>query len=250
MPPQGPRPGVPPQGHANPQWAPAAGGPVRPAPAPIAGPPPILLQGEPDPRLILLTEPDSARAASFRVLRDNLLAKRLPRVLAVTSADGGDGKTTCALNLALSLSEGARVLLLDGNLIDPELAKIFCMSEATPESPANAGWLAPYRIAAFSRGLHVAGLVLRQGQVAPRFEKQWFEQLIGALRRLNYDFMIIDAAALSASPTVSHLVTIADATLLAVRSGATTARALRRAADQIPAAKRIGLALIDAKATS
>ena len=82
--------------------------------------------------LVLKREPDSARAVSFRVLRDNLLAKRLPRVLAVSSAAKNDGKTTCALNLALSLSEGARVLLLDGNLIDPQLAKIFCIDESTP----------------------------------------------------------------------------------------------------------------------
>jgi len=252
--PQG-HPGVQPQAHPgqphvppNLQWGPATGGAARPGPAPLAGPPPILLQGDPDSRLVLITEPDSARAASFRVLRDNLLAKRLPRVLAVTSAAKSDGKTTCSVNLALSLSEGARVLLLDGNLIDPDLDKIFCINESTPVPPANA-WLAPYTLAAFSRGLHVAALVLRQGQAAPRFEKQWFEQLIGSLRRLNYDFVIIDAAALSASPTVSHLVATADATLLAVRSGATTARALRRATDQIPEAKRIGLALIDAKST-
>jgi Mrp family chromosome partitioning ATPase len=73
---------------------------------------------------------------------------------------------------------------------------------------------------------------------------------MGSLRRFSYDFIIIDTPALSAAPTVSHLVATADATLLAVRSGVTTARSLRRAADQIPEAKRIGLALIDAKATT
>ncbi len=206
----------------------------------------MLLQGKPDPRLVLITEPDSARAVSFRLLRDNLLAKRLPRVLAVSSAAKKDGKTTCALNLALSLSEGAKVLLLDGNLIEPELATIFCIPDSTPVWPANAAWLAPYRIAEFSRSLHVAAVVLRPGQVTPRFEKQWFEHLIGSLRRFPYDFIIIDAASLSASPTVSQLIATADATLLAVRSGATTARALRRATDQLPEGKGIGVALIDA----
>jgi Mrp family chromosome partitioning ATPase len=242
-------PGIGQQPHPGAPQQPQQPHPGAPQQAQLA-PPPILLKGDPDPRLVLVIEPDSARAASFRVLRDNLLAKRLPRVVAVSSAGKTDGKTTCAVNLALSLSEGARVLLLDGNLIDPALGEIFCINDATPASPATAGWLAPYRIAAFSRGLHVAALVLKRGQPAPRFEKQWFEQLIGSLRRINYDFIIIDAASLSASPTVAHMVAMADGTLLTVRSGITTARALRRAADQIPEAKRIGLALVDAKPTA
>ena len=215
--------------------------------APPGGPPAVLLQGKPDPRLVLITEPDSARAVSFRLLRDNLLAKRLPRVLAVSSPGKNDGKTTCALNLALSLSEGAKVLLLDGNLLEPELATIFCIPDSTPVWPPNAPWLSPYRMVEFSRTLHVAAVVPQPGQPAPRFEKTRFEQLIGALRRFPYDFIIIDAAALSAAPTVSQLVATADATLLAVRSGVTTARALRRATDQLPNGRGIGVALIDAK---
>ena len=244
QPPQGPPPD--PRFMQQQQQVPSTGGSFRPVPAPNMGPPPVLLQGKPDSRMVLITEPDSARAVSFRLLRDNLLAKRLPRVLAVSSAAKKDGKTTCALNLALSLAERAKVLLIEGNLIDPELDKIFGISEATPVWPMNAGWLGPYRIAEFSRGLHVAAVVTYAGQPAPRFDKPWFEQVIGSLRRFPYDFIIIDAAAFSESPTVSQLVATADATLLAVRSGVTTARALRRATDQIPEGRAIGIALIDA----
>lgn len=237
--------------HPDPRWRAQqdvqTGGAFRPAPITIVGPPAIVFRGKPDPRLVLLNEPDSSRAVSFRVLRDNLLAKGLPRVLAVSSAGKKDGKTTCALNLGLSLSERARVLVVDANLFEPDLAKIFCIDETTAASPANAAWLAPYRIAAFSRSLHVAALVVSRGTPAPRFEKQWFEQLVGSLRRVNYDFVLLDAAALSVSPTVSQLVDVADATLLAVRSGTTTARALRRASEQIREGKAIGVALLDAK---
>ena len=216
----------------------------------IAGPPTVLLQGTPDPRLVLITEPDSARATSFRLLRDNLLAKRLPRVLAISSAAKNDGKTVCALNLALSLSEGAKVLLIEGNYLEPELGKIFCVPESTPPWPANSPWVSPWRIVEFSRTLHVGAMLPPPGQPNPRFEKTSFEQLIGNLRRFSYDFILIDAAALSASPTVSQLVATADATLLAVRSGITTARQLRRATEQIPEGRAIGIALIDALPTS
>ncbi len=223
---------------------PQTGGPFRPAP--LGGPPTVVLQGAPDPRLVLITEPDSARAVSFRLLRDNLLAKRMPRVLAVSSAARNDGKTTCAMNLALSFAERAKVLLLDGNLLEPELASIFSIPESTPPWPMNAPWLHPYRIVQLSPGLHVAAIMPQPGQPAPRFEKQWFEQVMGALRRFPYDFIIIDAAAVSASPTVAQLIATADATLMAVRAGVTTARALRRATDQIPEGRGIGIALIDA----
>jgi Mrp family chromosome partitioning ATPase len=252
----------PPPGHVDPRRMGSGpqGAPYAPVPGPQAGapyvpasgvgPPPVLLQGKPDSRLVLITEPDSARAASFRLLRDNLLAKGLPRVLAVSSAATKDGKTTCALNLALSLSERAKVLLVDGNLQEPDLGKVFCIPETTPIWPQNAPWLTPYRIIEFTRGLHVAALVVSRGQIIPRFEKQWFELLIGSLRRFNYDFLIIDAAALAVSPTVGQMCATADATLLAVRSGITTARALRRATEQLPEGKAIGLALVDAAPTT
>lgn len=218
----------------------------HPPGAPSGVPPQLPLQGRPDPRMVVLTEPDSARAVSFRLLRDSLLAKRLPRVLAVSSPECGDGKTTCALNLALSLAERAKVLVLDGNFLEPELTQIFGIPDGIPAWPQNAAWLAPYRIVEVLRGLHIAGLVPPPGSLPTRFEKQWFETLIAALRRFPYDFIIIDAAAILESPTVTQLIATADATLLAVRAGATTARALRRANDQIPEGRGIGVALVDA----
>jgi hypothetical protein len=110
----------------------------------------------------------------------------------------------------------------------------------------NAVWLAPYRIVEVVRGLHVAGLVPQSGVGPPRFDKQWFETAIAALRRFPYDFIILDTAAVSESPSAAQLIATADATLLAVRAGVTTARSLRRAKDQIPEGRGIGIALVDA----
>ena len=181
------------------------------------------------------------------MLRDNLLAKSLPRVLVVSSAMKGDGKTTCALNLAVSLAEGARVLLVDGNLLEPALAKAFGIDDSTPLSPMSGPWLQPYRITDLSPSLAVATLALPPGVPPPRFERRWCEQLVGALHRASWDYFVIDAPALLESPTISQITAAADATLLAVRCGITTARSLRRAAEQIPEGKGIGIALIDTK---
>ena len=230
-------------------------GPFRGVPAARVLPQPL------DPRLVLLIDPDSTRSASYRSLRDILLGKGLPRVLAITSPRPNEGKTTCAINLALALAEQSptRVLLLDGNFFSPSLAGIFTIdstSEATlrPRSASaphdgpmlDLGLLAPYRIAEISGGLHVAAIVRESGEAVRRFDSRWVERVVGHLRTSSYDHVIIDAAALEGSPNVTQLITIADATLLTVRSSASTTGALRRAAEQIPATRGIGVVLMDA----
>ncbi|MBX3231182.1 MAG: CpsD/CapB family tyrosine-protein kinase [Labilithrix sp.] len=219
----------------------------RAAPPP-PGPPGIVLRGSVDPRLTLLIEPNSSRSTAFRTLRDNLIAKNLPRIIAVSSPLKGDGKTTCALNLALALSEEARVLLLDGNLIEPHLHTVFGINENTRPSTAHGPWAAPYTVADYSNTFAIAALVLAPG-TRPLFDRRWFEQLLGSLRRSHWDYIVIDSAAVTADPTVMQLVSTADGTLLCVRAGVTTGRALRRAHDQLPHGKALGVALIDTKPT-
>ena len=218
---------------------------ARPIPQPA---PPRVTSRTIDPRLVMLTDPDSARAAGFRRLRDNLLTKGLPRVLAVSSASQHEGKTTCAMNLALALAEHtpARILLVDGNFFQPSLAGIFSIDEATPAAPAVDAWLAPYRFAELTPCLHVAAMVLRRGEAPPRFDKHRFDMLLDRLCRIGYDHLIIDAPAIEGSPMVSQLLGGVDGVLLAVRSGITTARELRRAIEEIPGNKAIGVALMDA----
>jgi Mrp family chromosome partitioning ATPase len=209
--------------------------PQRPFPGPL------------DDRLVLLAEPDSPRAAGFRVLRDGLIGKNLPRVVAVSSAAPKDGKTTCAINLALALSEQSttKVLLIDANFFEPELAQIFMLERLPPVTPPES-WLAPYTIGEVTSSLHVAG-ILRGDVGKRRFEQHRFEALIDRLCRVSYDYLIIDTPALRGTPAVTTLIAGADATILAVRAGGTTTgRDIRRAADQIPANKALGIALIDA----
>jgi Mrp family chromosome partitioning ATPase len=219
---------------------------IRPWEAPVPAPP---MTGPLDPRLILVNEPHSPRAASFRLLRDSLVAKRMPRVVAVSSPVPKDGKTTCAINLAMALSEQTanRVLLLDGNLFEPELGDIFMMARMPSVTPATAvSWLAPYKIIEARPTLHVAGIPRTPGEPLPRIDQPRFEALIDRLVRVSYDYVIIDAPALRGSPAVAQLLATVDGTLLAVRSGGTTTRDLRRAVDQIPKHKALGIALVDA----
>jgi Mrp family chromosome partitioning ATPase len=204
-----------------------------------------------DPRLVLLAEPDSPRSASFRLLRDNLLAKSAPRIIAVSSGAVHEGKTTCAINLALALSEkpSMRVLLMEGNFFAPSLAGIFHIDAVTPPDPRmNPPLLSPYRIARMIRGLHVAALVQDVGEPPPAFNSRWFDMVIDHLAGADYDHVVIDAAALDGSPAVAQVLGVAQGTLLTARSHSTTARSLRRAAEQIPEGRALGITLMDSDA--
>jgi Mrp family chromosome partitioning ATPase len=200
-----------------------------------------------DPRLVTLADPDSARAASFWLLCDRLIEMGLPRAFAVSSAARHEGKTTCALNLAVTIAQrrAETVLLVDGNFFEPGLAEIFQIDDRTPPAwPVSLPWLAPFTVVELAPQLHVAAL-LGSGN-PPRFELHRFEGQIERLKRAGYDRIIIDAPALDGSPGASLLIAAADAVLFAVRPGRTTSRALRRAVAAIGKDRALGVALMDA----
>jgi Mrp family chromosome partitioning ATPase len=241
-----------PLAHSNPPPAPmhvpvAAPLALRPyEPQSYSRPPPPPLVGPFDPRLVLLGDPHSPRAASFRLLRDTLIGKSMPRVVVVSSPAPKDGKTTCAVNLALAFAElsATRVLLIDGNFFEPELASLFSIERRpTITPPGGTGWLLPHTLVELTSQLHLAAMAKA---AAPRFDQQRFDAMIERLVRISYDYIIIDAPAIRGTPAVVQMIASADGTLLAIRSGVSTARDLRRAADQIPANKALGVALIDA----
>ena len=79
--------------------------------------------------LTMLAEPTSPDAEAFRLLRTNLQfvnADAMARRILVTSAVGGEGKSTTASNLAVALARaGARVVLVDFDLRRPAIDRFF-----------------------------------------------------------------------------------------------------------------------------
>lgn len=79
--------------------------------------------------LALLYAPKSALAESYRSLRTNLLFSALDRplqVLQLTSVGIGEGKTSVAVNLAISMAQaGKRVLIIDADLRRPAIHQVF-----------------------------------------------------------------------------------------------------------------------------
>lgn len=79
--------------------------------------------------LSCMEEPASAMSEAFRKLRTNMLYMKGVKeihTLVVTSPLPKEGKTVTAANLAIALAqEGRQVLLVDGNLRNPSIHKLF-----------------------------------------------------------------------------------------------------------------------------
>jgi succinoglycan biosynthesis transport protein ExoP len=88
------------------------------------------------PTTMLVPEDQSPTAESYRTIRLALRhASRhsAPGVIVVTSALAGEGKSTVATNLAVSLARtGSLVTLVDGNLRRPRVARYLSLDEDAP----------------------------------------------------------------------------------------------------------------------
>jgi Mrp family chromosome partitioning ATPase len=204
-----------------------------------------------DPRLALVSDPDSARAANFRVLRHHLLEVGRPQVVVVSSPRPGDGKTTTAVNLALALAEcgRAKVLLVEAHLRRPQLASIFrfvppwCFAEQL-EAHRHQPML-PWGI------VDIPQLWLHVAAINPRIEQR---QLLDApafaiamerLRLGGYDHIVIDAPPVIGSADVNLIQDAADGVVLALKARRSTARDLRSAIDQLTPARVLGTVLLE-----
>lgn len=215
-----------------------------------------------DPRLVMVLDPDSERAAAFRVLRHHLLDlaratdadPAIPRLrtqcVVVSSPQPGDGKTTTALNLALALAEcgRAKVLLAETNLRRPQLAEIL---KLTPP------WCFAEQLAAHRHQpmmpwslIEIPQLWLHVGAIDPRIEKTQlldgpaFAIAMERLRLGGYDHIVIDAPPVLGSADVNLMTDAADAVVFAVRARRSTTRDLRRAVEQLGDPKFAGVVLV------
>lgn len=204
-----------------------------------------------DRRLSLVIDPDSDRSAAFRVLRHHLLEVGQPQVVVVSSPQPRDGKTTTAVNLALALAEcgRAKVLLVETHLRKPQLANIFkfvppwCFAEQLAAHRHQP--MMPWSL------IEIPQLWLHVGAINPRVDKTQlldgpaFAIAMERLRLAGYDHIVVDAPCVLGSADVNLMADAADAVVFALRARRSTTRDLRRAIEQLGAAKIAGTVLVE-----
>ena len=152
-----------------------------------------------------------------------------PRVVVLTSASPGDGKTTVACNLSIAMAEiGRRVLLIDGDLRRPRLNKLFGMANSWGLS--DVLWAdTPLETVPLSHLVHdteVCGLSLLPGgscggNPANLFYSPRMSRLLTRLR-MEFDMIMIDAPPMIHLADARVLGRFADGVILVVRAGQTT----------------------------
>jgi non-specific protein-tyrosine kinase len=96
----------------------------------LAAPPSRLRK---DDSLVMLADPTSLEAEQFRALRTNLdlaNAEHGARTIMITSAVDAEGKSVTVANLAVALARaGRRVVLIDADLSNPALHRLFDLDQ-------------------------------------------------------------------------------------------------------------------------
>lgn len=198
---------------------------------------------------VVSMESHSAAAEAYRALRTSVLlssAGRPPKTLLVTSAQPGEGKTTTAVNTAISLAQlGSEVLIIDADLRRPSVHKVF------GADPSRG--LSTY----LSRDVDVDGLIQKQfphlsviasGPIPPNpaelISSERMQDLVNQLSE-RYDHIVIDSPPLINVTDPVILSTIVDGVMLVVSWGKSTRDACKRVRNELSSvgAKVFGVVL-------
>lgn len=174
---------------------------------------------------IVETDPKSIAAESYRTLRTNLQYSSFDReykVIVVTSSEPGEGKSTTAGNLAISLAQGEKkVILIDCDLRKPSLHKKFKVSNIMGLSDVLIGKeLMDDAANRYKKNL----TVLTAGKIPPNPSEMLGSKAMTAL--LNelkdvFDYIILDTPPVQAVTDSQILSTKADGTLIVVKAETT-----------------------------
>src|SRR3984885_269374 len=191
------------------------------------------------------TQPKSQISEAFRALRTSLLlsqADHPPQVILVTSALPREGKTTAAVNLAVTLAQlGDRTLLVDSDMRKPGIRHALNLISGNEKGLSSylAGVtkldeiVVPHPM--------ISNLeTITTGPVPPSpadlLSSRRMREAISELR-LRFKFIVIDSPPVMAATDAVIVSSLTDGVLLVARSGETPKEAFTRTRDLLGAVK-------------
>jgi polysaccharide biosynthesis transport protein len=213
--------------------------------APLLGVVPMLSQARqhlmadaPDRDLAVHNDPASLAAEACRSIRTNMLfiaAQKDFAVFSVTSPGPQDGKTTVAINLAVTMAQaGGKVLLIDADMRKPRVHKSFGMKAEKGISSVLAGDV-PLESAICKS--QVPNLdVLPCGPMPPNpaelLHTEQFKRILVQCRGL-YDRVVLDSPPIGPVTDPAIIGGLTDGVVLVLRSGHTSREAAQFARRQL-----------------
>lgn len=179
----------------------------------------------------------SAKEA-YKTLRTNILFSLKndgePKVVVITSAIPGDGKTTTALNIAVTFSQiGSRVLLIDGDLRKPKIHSYLNVENNEGLSGVLGGFVTSEKVIMKTQ---LGFDCITAGSVPPNpselISSAAFIDMINNLKN-KYDYIFIDSPPVSIVSDTLTISSISDGVLLIARSKYTPKSMLSQAIDSI-----------------
>jgi capsular exopolysaccharide synthesis family protein len=194
-----------------------------------------------DPLLASFVRPNSPESEAVRGVRTQLYFSTQGRghqVIQVTSPTPGDGKSTLAANLAISIAQsGKRVVLLDCDFRKPRVHRLFNLSN--PEVGLASVMAGDARLEAAVRGCEVENLFVmpcgpRPDNPAELLTSPKFQEVLAELKGL-YDFVVIDSPPVLAVSDPVAIASRVDGVLMVFRMTKRTRPAAERTREQLAA---------------
>lgn len=190
---------------------------------------------------IVEKEPKSIAAETYKTLRTNIqyssYDKSLQTII-ITSSQPGEGKSTTAGNLAISLGmDGKNVLLIDCDLRKPSIHKKFKLTNVTGLSEVILGRVKLLEtVQAYNAHLDI----LTSGKIPPNPSEMLgssnMERLLRELKT-HYDYIILDAPPVLAVTDAQILSTKADGVVFVVKAGTAKKEQILQAKSQLDKVK-------------
>jgi capsular exopolysaccharide synthesis family protein len=217
--------------------------------------------GRVNPALLLDLDQRSPLAEAFRQLRTSVLLStpgHAPKTLVVTSCVPAEGKSTTAINLAVTLAQtGARVLVIDADMRRPTIHSSFGILNERGLCNILANEMSQAEMLSYVQQETESGLyVLTSGPVPPNPA-----ELIGSdqMKRLlielqtSFDHIVIDSPPLASFTDGVLLSAICDGVVLVVHASECSRKVVLRSQRSLEevGAKVLGVVLnrVDARST-
>ena len=182
-----------------------------------------------DRNLVALINPNSFEAEQFKLLRTNLLfpvSGKPPRIIMITSAVPGEGKSFVAANLAVSIAQGINehVLLMDCDMRMPSIHRSFGFGNVQGLSDylANGASLSSSLLKTNVEKLTILPGGKPQHNAAELLSSEKMSQLLAEVKTRYPDrYIIIDSAPPQLTAETNAIARQVDGVIFVIKFGST-----------------------------